>query len=184
MSFIHLQSISSEEKVNIIPSDGNGQREEVRYIYEEELKIMTKMECSDIQLLNFPDEILMTILKKLNNVEVLYSLMNVNMRLNQIVCDSTFTSEISLMEVDSSFNLTSSLSDVVLDRFCLEILPKIHDKIQWIKVETSSMERVLRAAKNYPNLHQLDIFIRNRNVDMHFFTGKIFQSFPLMKIFC
>jgi hypothetical protein len=133
------------------------------------------MACSHVQLVNLPDEILMIIFKKLNNVQVFCSLMNVNMRFNQIVRDSIFTSQITLMEQNSSTNLASPLSDIVLDKFCLKILPQIHEKIKWLKLETSSMERVLLAANNYPNLHQLDIFIMNKNIDMHLFTSKIFQ---------
>jgi len=135
------------------------------------------MECSYVQLLNLPDEILMIIFKKLDNVEVLYSLMNINMRFNKIVRDPTFTSQIALMKQNSSTNLTSPLSDIVLDRFCLKILPQIHEKIKSLKLETLSMERVLLAVNNYPNLHQLDIFIMNKNIDMHLFTSKIFQLF-------
>jgi hypothetical protein len=135
------------------------------------------MECSYVQLLNLPDEILMIIFKKLDNVEVLYSLMNINMRFNKIVRDPTFTSQIALMKQNSSTNLTSPLSDIVLDRFCLKILPQIHEKIKWLKLETLSMERVLLAVNNYPNLHQLDIFIMNKNIDMQLFTSKIFQLF-------
>jgi hypothetical protein len=135
------------------------------------------MECSYVQLLNLPDEILMIIFKKLDNVEVLYSLMDVNMRFNKIVRDPTFTSQIALMKQNSSTNLTSPLSDIVLDRFCLKILPQIHEKIKSLKLETLSMKRVLLAVNNYPNLHQLDIFIMNKNIDMHLFTSKIFQLF-------
>jgi len=88
------------------------------------------MKYSCVQLLNFPDEILMIIFKKLDNIEVLYSLMNINMRLNQILSDPVFTTQITLMKQNSSTDITSPLSDKVLDRFCFQILPKIHEKIQ------------------------------------------------------
>ncbi|CAF2145333.1 unnamed protein product [Rotaria magnacalcarata] len=67
--------------------------------------------------------------------------------------------------------LTSSLPDFVRDRFCPEILPKIHDKIQLLKLETLSMERILLAVNNYSNLRQLDIFIMNTETDMQLFTN-------------
>jgi hypothetical protein len=132
------------------------------------------MEYSRVQLLNLPDEILMIIFKKLDNVEMLYSLMNVNTRLDQIVCDPIFTTQITLMKQNSSIDLTSPLSDVVLNRFCVQILPQIHQKISSLSLETLSMERILLAATNYPNLRQLDIFIMNKDIDMHLFTSKIF----------
>jgi hypothetical protein len=55
------------------------------------------MKYSCVQLINFPDEILMIIFKKLGNIEVLYSLININMRLNQILSDPVFTTQITLM---------------------------------------------------------------------------------------
>lgn len=135
------------------------------------------MKYSDAQLLDLPDEILMIIFNKLNNVEVLFSLMNVNVRLDKIVHDYTFTNQITLIEQNGATNLGSPLSDKILDRFCLKILPQIHEKIKWFKLETISMERILLAANNYPNLHQLDIFIMNKNIDMHLFISKVFQLF-------
>jgi len=37
------------------------------------------------------------------------------------------------------------------------------------------MERVRLAATNYPNLHQLNIFIMNQDIDMNLFTSKLFK---------
>ncbi|CAF0974837.1 unnamed protein product [Rotaria sordida] len=135
------------------------------------------MECLRVELFDLPDEIFLMIFKKLENVEILYSLMDVNMRFNQIVSDSIFTTQITLMKQRSSMELTSSLPNIVLDRFCLRILPKIHDNIKWLKLETLSMERILLAANNYSNLCQLDIFIMNKETDMHLFTGKLFDCY-------
>ncbi|CAF3012432.1 unnamed protein product [Rotaria sp. Silwood2] len=87
------------------------------------------MEYSYIQLNDLPDEILMIIFKKLANVEVLYSLSGVNKRLNKIVHDSIFTNDLSFL-MSTSNGLVYSLSDLILDRFCSYILPKIHQKIQ------------------------------------------------------
>ncbi len=125
------------------------------------------MEHSIAHLMNLPDEIIVIILNKLDNVEVLYSLTNVNTQLNRIVNDSIFTTKITLMK---STGLTSTLPDTVLNRFCLEILPEIHQKIQWLNLESASMERILLAA-DYPNLRQLEIFIADEEPDIHF-TGK------------
>ncbi len=119
------------------------------------------MEFSFVQLMDLPDKILMIILKKLDNVDVLYSLMNVNTRLNQIVHDPIFTTKITLTQ-----------PDILLDRFCSEILPKIHHKIKWLKLESASMERILLAC-DYPNLCQLDIFIIHKNPAIHFSGKKI-----------
>jgi hypothetical protein len=141
----------------------------------EELKVKIDMECSPVNLLDLSDEILMIIFKKLEKFEILYSLMDINMRLNQIVCDpSIITTQITFMKQASLLKLTSPLPEIVLDRLCSQILPKIHDRIKWLKLETSSMERILLAANNYSNLRQLDIFIMDiEKADMHLFTSKM-----------
>jgi hypothetical protein len=139
------------------------------------LKVKINMECSRVHLLDLPDELLMIIFKKLEKFEILYSLLDINMRLDQIVFDpSIINTQITLMEQASPLKLISSLPDIVLDRFCFEILPKIHDKIKWLNLETLSMERILLTVNNYSNLRQLDIFIMNIETDMHLFTSKIF----------
>ena len=106
-------------------------------------------------LMNLPNEMIMLILNKLDNADVLYSLMNVNARLDRILHDAMFTKKIALAQTLSS---EKKLDEKILDRFCLEILPKIHHRIQWLSVDASSMERIFLAA-DYPNLNQLDIFI-------------------------
>ncbi|CAF1392841.1 unnamed protein product [Rotaria sp. Silwood1] len=45
---------------------------------------------------------------------------------------------------------------MMLNRFCSQIFPKIHDKIKWLHLESSSMKYVLCAA-NYPNLDTLSL---------------------------
>ncbi len=58
------------------------------------------MGYSFIQLNDLPDEILMIILKKLNNLEVLYSLIGVNKRLTKMVHDPNFYSLLNINELD------------------------------------------------------------------------------------
>jgi hypothetical protein len=58
---------------------------------------MSDMEHSLIELGDLPDEILLILLKKLENIEVLNSLIGVNKRFSSIERDLTFTSHLSLM---------------------------------------------------------------------------------------
>ena len=139
---------------------------------EEELKVKIDMKHSSVQLMDLPDEILMMIFKRLANEEVLYSMMGINVRLDQIVRDPSFTNQVSLIKYHSSRYRTSALPDVILDRFCLYILPQIHHQINWLHLETLSMERIL-LANNYPNLRQLDIFSMNEEIDIERFSSKI-----------
>src|SRR5690349_20829140 len=108
------------------------------------------MEYSCVQLNDLPDEILLIIFKKLANIEVLYSLIGVNKRLNKIAHDFVFTNHLALL-TSTSDGFVYSLRYLILDRFCLHILPKIHQKIKWLDLESRSMERILLAT-NYPNL--------------------------------
>ncbi|CAF4937950.1 unnamed protein product, partial [Rotaria sp. Silwood2] len=57
------------------------------------------MEHSSIQLNDLPDEIIIIILKKLHNSEVLYSLIGVNKRLHRIANDSIFTSNLTFISL-------------------------------------------------------------------------------------
>ncbi|CAF4069433.1 unnamed protein product, partial [Rotaria sordida] len=116
--------------------------------------------CS--QLNDLPDEILLFIFKELNNIEVLYSLMDINKRLNKIVHDSTFTSHLSLLRHYPDHSIYP-LTDSMLDRFCSKILPEIHHKIKWIKLESPSMKRILLAT-NYPNLYGLSLYNLDKEI--------------------
>ena len=118
-------------------------------------------------LMDLSDEIIMLILNKLDNVDVLYSLLGVNARLDQILHDAMFTKKIVLVPTISP---EKRLDEKLLDRFCLEILPKIHHQIQCLSVDSLSMERIFLAAA-YPNLHQLDLFIVNNELHSDL-TGK------------
>ncbi|CAF2910239.1 unnamed protein product [Rotaria sp. Silwood2] len=136
------------------------------------------MEYSCIKLNDLPDEILMIILKKLHYIDVLYSLISVDKRLNAIASDSVFTKDLALMSTSSN-DLSYEFTDPILDRFYLQILPKINYKIEWLNVESSSMQRILLPT-NYPNLHGLGLYNLASNTARDLFTGKIFSLTLLM----
>ena len=114
------------------------------------------MERSPVELDGLPDEILLTIFQRLDNVSLLNALMYVSRRLNTIVRDPIFTSHLPLTKqmLDGSVH---PLSDSILDRFCSQILPEIHCHIKWLGLEASSMERVFLAA-DYPNVCGVGLF--------------------------
>ncbi|CAF4879501.1 unnamed protein product, partial [Rotaria sp. Silwood1] len=56
-----------------------------------------------------------------------------------------------------SYNRISSLSDPILDQFCLHILSNIEHKIKWFNLKASSIECILLAG-NYSNLSEHDIY--------------------------
>ncbi|CAF4156881.1 unnamed protein product [Rotaria magnacalcarata] len=77
-------------------------------------------------------------------------------RLNKILHDPTFTCVLTLMDysVDGSI---SSLPYPMFHRFCSQILPQIHHKIQWLHLELLTMNAILLSA-NYPNLYGLGLY--------------------------
>ena len=129
------------------------------------------MNCRSVQLLDLPNEILFLILRKLDHMDVLYSLSNSSdQRLDMIVQDHTFTNNLNFTSMSSNGDVCS-ISDRMLDRFCLDILPRIHQRVRSLVLESSSMERTLFAA-NYLNLTQLKLFNFNQEIFTHYFTGK------------
>jgi hypothetical protein len=133
------------------------------------------MEYSFIQLNNLPDEILLTIFKKLDNIDVLYSLIGVNKRLDNIVQDSIFTKSLSLR---SAYGL-DKFANAQLDRLCSKILPKIYHKIEWLETESLYMDRIFRAT-HYSNLHHVGLYCLRSEEAHDLFTGNdIFISSTL-----
>jgi hypothetical protein len=130
------------------------------------------MEKLYLQLSDLPDEILLIIFKKVNNIALLYSLFNINKRLNRILHDPIFTSHLNFVEFSSN-NLVSQLSYQIINRFSFHILPEISEKIKWLNVELSSMGRILLCT-NYPNLYGLGLYQMKIETVKQLFNGKIF----------
>ncbi|CAF4006035.1 unnamed protein product [Adineta steineri] len=101
------------------------------------------MDGKTVHLLDLPDEILLIILKKLGSVDVLYSLLNINKRLDQMA-----------RSINNTKFLNFSMNNVQLNRFCCEILPQIHHNIVELTLDIFSMERILLACE-YSNLTEI-----------------------------
>ncbi|CAF0998150.1 unnamed protein product [Rotaria sordida] len=61
------------------------------------------------------------------------------------------------------------LAKSILDRFCLQILPKIQHKIKWLNLESLSIKRILLAGY-YPNLRGFGLFIVEPETVAHLFV--------------
>jgi hypothetical protein len=123
------------------------------------------MNRTDIHLLDLPVEILLKILKRLNNMDVLYSLIGVE-GLDRLAQDEIFTNTLNFV-----FTNNDSINEPMLNRFCNSILPRIEYNIKCLVLETTTMDRILRAGV-YPNLIQLKIFKFRANTFSYFCTGK------------
>ncbi|CAF4026312.1 unnamed protein product [Rotaria sordida] len=131
------------------------------------------MNRTDIHLLDLPVEILLKILKELNNIDVLYSLIGIE-GLDILAQDEIFTNTLNFAFTDN--NDKYSMDEPMLNRFCKDILPRIHYNVKCLYLETTTMDRILRAGI-YPNLTQLKIFQFHGNLFLHFCTDCIEPSF-------
>ena len=136
------------------------------------------MDRSLILLDDLPDEILVFILKKLYNYQVLYSLIGINKRLDKLVHDSIFTSHLTIMRCFSDGSV-SPLPDLMLHRFCSQILPKIHHQIKSLHIELLSIEKII-CATNYPNLYDLGLYNLDVKEAKQLFIGKLFCSIVIL----
>ncbi|CAF1402021.1 unnamed protein product [Adineta steineri] len=133
------------------------------------------MKYSCVQLNDLPDEILLIIFKQLDNLELLYSFHDVNERLNKILRDPVFTSHLSFVKWSLNEIINKFSSYIILDRFCLQILPKIHMKIKCLDLESESMKNILDAA-DYPNLYSLGLYNIEENMAEYLFTDERLSS--------
>jgi hypothetical protein len=99
----------------------------------------------------------------LNNIDVLYSLFDIsNGRLNILAQEKTFTNALKFVSTDDMR---------LIDRFCIDILPRIHQNVQCLTFDPVFMERILLAT-NYPNLNELEICHFQQQSVLNYFKGK------------
>jgi hypothetical protein len=98
---------------------------------------------------------LLAILNKLNNMDVLYSLMNVNQKLDKLAQDATFTRSVDLVTITSNEH-NNSKKKSILDRFCFDILPRIQHNIECLALDSLSVDRVL-CIGSYPKLYKINL---------------------------
>ena len=129
------------------------------------------MNQSNFHLLDLPNEILLIILKKLDNMDVLYSLLDVdNQRLDILAQENIFTNTLNFVSTTLTDDIFS-LTDRIVDRFCINILPRIHHNVKSLTLNSISMEHILLAG-DYPNLTQLKLFNFNGKIVSRYFTGE------------
>ncbi|CAF5002796.1 unnamed protein product [Rotaria sp. Silwood1] len=134
------------------------------------------MACSCVELNDLPDEIFLIIFKKLDNFDILNSFHGVkNIRLNKIIHDSIFTSDLNFVKWSSNKFFNKLSSNVMLNRFCLQILPAISIKIKWLYLESSSAENILRAA-DYPSLYGLGLYNIKEKTARRLFNDQSFSN--------
>ncbi|CAM4821197.1 unnamed protein product [Rotaria magnacalcarata] len=111
------------------------------------------MNHSTVNILALCDEMVLAILNKLNNMDVLYSLIGVNKKLDSLVRDITFTQSIDLVTISSNEH-NDSRNKSILDRFCFDIIPRIQQNIESLILDPLSIDRVL-CIGNYSKLYKV-----------------------------
>ncbi|CAF1505972.1 unnamed protein product [Rotaria sordida] len=117
---------------------------------------------SYINILDLPDEMLRIIFNKLNMVDMLYSLVDVNQRFDRLAFDSLYIDHLDLVIKQDDIH-NSSIDTHILDRICSKILPRINNKVTKFTLEPLSMERVFGTV-HYPQLHSLSFINFQPNI--------------------
>ena len=136
-----------------------------------------------LNILDLPNEILLIILKKLNIVDALCSLVDVNQRFDELLLNSPHirTLDTVSMAVKSNSDRTISIDNRLLNKICEKILPRIHHRLTELIVEQHSITRILLAV-NYPQLYSLSLVNFQEEVLYQYLSGILlieFGSFEL-----
>jgi hypothetical protein len=126
-----------------------------------------------MDILDLPDEILLTIFQKLNGFDVLYSLVDVSQKLNNVACNINFTRAVDLTTISSN-KADDARNNTILDRFCMNILPWIHDNVECLTVQACFLQRVFYAG-NYLNWRKLTLINLELNMPSYIFNGMLLE---------
>jgi hypothetical protein len=132
---------------------------------------MNTLHNNRLNILDLPNEILFRIVKKLNIVDVFYSLVDIDERFFQMVLDPLYNRNLNMtvMTMNSFFDRTFSIDDQILSSICEKILPQIHGQINKLVVEQHSMEHIL--TMNYPQLYSLSLLNFQEKILFQYLTG-------------
>jgi hypothetical protein len=130
------------------------------------------MNNSTVNIVDLCEEMLLTIFNKLNNIDVLYSLIGVNKKFDRLARDINFTQSFDFTTMLSNED-DSSKTNSMLNRFSCHIIPRIQHNIQCVTLDSRSMDSVL-SIRNFSKLHKLTLL--NLKVEMAYriFYSKLF----------
>ena len=110
------------------------------------------------------------IMSKISNVDVLHSFVDANVKLDRLARDFVHTRSIDLTEISSNDEI-QPLSNEMLDRFYEHILPRIHQNIECLTVESSSIHRLFQSI-NSPKLFKFILPELTLESVSEYFNGK------------
>ena len=136
---------------------------------------MNTLSRNCLSILDLPDELLRAIFNKLDMVDVLYSMVNVNQWFDRLALDSVYTHHLDFVVKSSLKCYSSSVDHQIVDQICRKILPRIHYQIDKLTVEPFSMGRVLSTA-DYPELYSLSLLNFPAETLIPYLTGLLFEN--------
>ena len=108
---------------------------------------------NSLNLLDLPNEVLLIIVKQLNMVDVLYSLVDVTERLDQLVLNPMYTRilDMTCVRMELLPDRVYSTDDHEGERICKNVLSLINHQVNELIVDQPSIKRVLHTT-DYPQL--------------------------------
>ena len=132
-----------------------------------------------LNLVDLPNEIFLMVMKKLNMNDVLYSLVDVHERWNDLVLNPLYVRRVDLtcVKVTPSDDWIYSTDDHVVERICRDVFPRINDQVKELRVDQHALARVLHAT-SYPQLESLALIDIDDQVYLEFMRSKFFLLRP------
>ncbi|CAF1672233.1 unnamed protein product, partial [Adineta ricciae] len=111
-----------------------------------------------MNILDLPNELLIIIFNKLNAVDSLYSLVDVNERFDEIVLEALHIQclDTANMLKESSFDESAPVNQAILRKICEKILPRLHLQLNELVVDQNSLQHIL-FSNTYPQLSSLSL---------------------------
>ena len=128
-----------------------------------------------LNLIDLPKEIFLIVMEKLDMVDVLYSLVDVTQRWNDLILNSLYVSLVDLtcVRVTSSDDWIYSTDGYIVEKLCQDVMPRINDQVKELRVDHHSLGRVLHAS-SYPQLESLALIDIDDRFLFKFMQGKSF----------
>jgi hypothetical protein len=129
---------------------------------------------NNLNILDLPDEILLIIFNKLNGIDALYSLVDVNERFDRLVLNSLRirTLDMTNMIIKSYYHRTFSLDNHFLSKISEKIWPRIRHQLKELIVEQNSVKHII-LTDTYPQLDSLSFVDFDNEILFQYLTGRL-----------
>jgi hypothetical protein len=133
---------------------------------------MDTSNTNNVNILDLPDEILLSIFNKLNGIDAFYSLVDVNKRFDRLVLNSLRirTLNMTKMVIKSYYDRTFSVDNHFLSKISKKILPRIHHQLNELIVEQNSIKHIFHT-DTYPQLDSLSFVNFEKEILFQYLTG-------------